>query len=118
VGRRERVGFADLTEVEAVSLRTRLFVTRWVGESLLLVTNAYADLASLQGTDFVVLVMEPTPRREAITGHEVPDGAARITQLFSTEHFERYPRFEKAHVGCCPWNQLRGAVTASRCGIC
>ncbi len=47
IGRRRRVLFADLTEIEAVCLRKRLFVTLWVGESFLLVTNAYGDVATL-----------------------------------------------------------------------
>ncbi len=47
IGRKKRLLFADLTEVEAVCLRKRLFVTFWVGESFLLVTNAYGDAATL-----------------------------------------------------------------------
>lgn len=47
IGRKRRVLFADLTEVEAVCLRKRLFVTLWVGESFLLLTNAYGDAANL-----------------------------------------------------------------------
>lgn len=47
IGRRRRMRFADLTEVEAVCLRKRLFVTLWVGESFLLVTNAYGNVATL-----------------------------------------------------------------------
>ena len=47
IGRQRRMLFADLTEVEAVCLRKRLFVTLWVGESFLLVTNAYGNMASL-----------------------------------------------------------------------
>lgn len=47
IGRRQRMLFADLTEVEAVCMRKRLFVTLWVGESFLLVTNAYGDVATL-----------------------------------------------------------------------
>lgn len=47
VGRRRRVRFADLTEIEAACLRKRLFVTVWVGKSFLLVTNAYGDFATL-----------------------------------------------------------------------
>jgi hypothetical protein len=47
IGRRRRMLFADLTEVEAVCLRKRLFVTLWVGESFLLVTNAYGGVATL-----------------------------------------------------------------------
>ncbi|APG28067.1 hypothetical protein A7E78_09590 [Syntrophotalea acetylenivorans] len=47
IGRRRRMLFADLTEVEAVCLRKRLFVTLWVGESFLLVTNAYGGVAAL-----------------------------------------------------------------------
>lgn len=47
IGRRRRVRFVDLTEVEAVCIRKRLFVTLWVGESFMLVTNAYADFATL-----------------------------------------------------------------------
>ncbi len=47
IGRKKRVLFADLTSVEAVCLRKRLFVTLWVGESFLLLTNAYSDAATL-----------------------------------------------------------------------
>ncbi len=47
MGRKRRMLFADLTEVEAVCLRKRLFVTLWVGESFLLVTNAYGGVATL-----------------------------------------------------------------------
>jgi hypothetical protein len=47
IGRKKRMLFADLTEVEAVCLRKRLFVTLWVGESFLLVTNTYGDAATL-----------------------------------------------------------------------
>lgn len=47
IGRRRRVRFAELTEVEAVCLRKRLFVTLWVGESFLLLTNTYSDFATL-----------------------------------------------------------------------
>ncbi|MEZ4483152.1 MAG: hypothetical protein R2864_00690 [Syntrophotaleaceae bacterium] len=47
IGRRRRVRFDELTEVEAVCLRNRLFVTLWVGESFLLLTNAYGDFATL-----------------------------------------------------------------------
>ncbi len=47
IGRRRRMLFADLTEVEAVCIRKRLFITLWVDESFLLLTNAYGDAASL-----------------------------------------------------------------------
>jgi hypothetical protein len=47
IGRRRRLLFTELTEVEAVCLRKRLFVTLWVGESFLLVTNAYGNVATL-----------------------------------------------------------------------
>lgn len=47
IGRQRRMLFANLTEVEAVCLRKRLFVTLWVGESFLLVTNAYGNVATL-----------------------------------------------------------------------
>lgn len=47
MGRKRRMLFADLTEVEAVCLRKRLFVTLWVGDSFLLVTNAYGGAATL-----------------------------------------------------------------------
>jgi hypothetical protein len=47
IGRQRRMLFADLTEVEAVCIRKRLFVTLWVGESFLLVTNAYGNVATL-----------------------------------------------------------------------
>jgi len=57
IGRRRRVRFAELTEVEAVCIRKRLFVTLWVGESFLLVTNAYGDFATL----FQVLLQRVPP---------------------------------------------------------
>lgn len=47
MGRKRRMLFADLTEVEAVCLRKRLFVTLWVGDTFLLVTNAYGGVATL-----------------------------------------------------------------------
>jgi hypothetical protein len=47
IGRRRRMLFADLTEVEAVCLRKRLFVTLWVDESFLLLTNAYGNVDTL-----------------------------------------------------------------------
>ncbi|MCD4689613.1 MAG: hypothetical protein K8R55_09830 [Desulfuromonadaceae bacterium] len=47
IGRRRRMLFADLTEVEAVCIRKRLFITLWVDESFLLLTNAYGDAATL-----------------------------------------------------------------------
>lgn len=46
-GARRQVRFADLTQIEAVSIRRRLFITLWVDESFLLVTNAYGDFATL-----------------------------------------------------------------------
>lgn len=50
VGRKKRLLFADLTEIEAACLRKRLFVSLWVGDSFILVTNAYANFAVLSQT--------------------------------------------------------------------
>ncbi len=47
LGRKRRVLLADLTGVEAVCLRKRLFVTLWVDESFLLLTNAYGNVDTL-----------------------------------------------------------------------
>lgn len=48
-GLRRRMRFADLTSMEAVRIRGRLFVTLWVDESFLLVTNGYGNAAELFG---------------------------------------------------------------------
>ncbi len=47
VGRKKRLLFAELTEIEAVCLRKRLFISLWVGDSFIIITNAYAHFAAL-----------------------------------------------------------------------
>ncbi len=45
--RNQELLYGDLTSVEAVSLRRRVFVTLWKGDRFLLVSNAYDDFAGL-----------------------------------------------------------------------
>ncbi len=46
-GLKRRMNFAELTAIEAVRIRGRLFVTLWVDESFLLVTNGYGNADQL-----------------------------------------------------------------------
>jgi hypothetical protein len=45
--RNQELRYGDLTAVEAVSLRRRVFVTLWKGDRFLLISNAYGDFAGL-----------------------------------------------------------------------
>jgi hypothetical protein len=45
--RNQELLYGDLTSVEAVSLRRRVFVTLWKGDRFLLISNAYGGFAEL-----------------------------------------------------------------------
>jgi hypothetical protein len=45
--RNQELRYGDLTSMEAVSLRRRVFITLWKGDRFLLISNAYGDFAGL-----------------------------------------------------------------------
>jgi hypothetical protein len=65
--RNQELYYGELTSLEAVSLRRRVFVTLWKGDRFLLISNAYGDFAEL----FLVLL-----RR--VPGDVVAEEAVRL----------------------------------------
>lgn len=65
--RNQELRYGDLTSMEAVSLRRRVFITLWKGDRFLLISNAYGDFVGL----FAALL-----RR--VPGEVVADDAVRL----------------------------------------